>query len=302
MGFAYIEEVEVTDATLISSTVTENDYPAWGDSPAADYDIGVRVITLSTHQVWESAVDNNATNPLTDTGDNWTLVGSTNRWKMFDQSPQSLTTDADTIAVEIRPDAYISAMAFLEVDAATITILGVIEVTGEIYSETFDMISDEGILDYEAYFFWPVERKTELYVNELPPFDEATWTIIFDSAGGENVSCGVLKMGREITLGNTAWGPRVGIEDYSLKQVDDYGNATVLERAYNRTGDFTLILTAAQVDAAYRRLSRIRATPVVWVGDPDYGSTLIYGFANDFAVEIAGPTVSYCNLSIKGLA
>jgi len=305
MGFAYIEPVEVTDAVLTVSSTPEDDYPAWGDSPSGDLDIGVRVITPSTHQVWESAIDNNATDPLNPAAgheDDWLLVGSTNRWKMFDQSPQSQTVEADTLSVVLTPGEYVNALALLEVDAASVTVQQHIEVTGEIYSETFDMISDEGILDYEPYFFWPVERKTELYINDLKPYAEATLTVTFDSASGEDVKCGVCVLGREITLGNTSWGPRVGIEDYSIKQVDDFGQASVLERAYNRTGDFTLILTPAQVDSAHRRLSALRATPVVWVGDPDYGSTLIFGFVNDFAVEIAGPTVSYANLSIKGLA
>lgn len=305
MGFAYLEEVPVTDATLAASTVAEDDYPAWGDSPSVDLDIGVRVMTPSTHQVWESAIDNNSTDPLNPAAgheDDWILVGSTDRWKMFDQSPQSATTAADTMTITYAPGEYINAMAALEVDAANITVQGFIELTQEIYSETFSMISDEGILDYEPYFFWPVERKTELYINDLPPFLEASWIVTFDSTAGEDVSCGVLQFGREIVLGNTAWGPRVGIEDYSIKQVDDFGQATILERAYNRTGEFTLKLTPPQVDVAHRRLTTLRAKPVVWAPDQTYGSTLIYGFVSDFAVEIAGPTMSYANLSIKGLA
>ncbi|MBX3482548.1 hypothetical protein [Phenylobacterium sp.] len=304
MAFAFIEEVDAV-ATLTASTATDEPLPAWGDSPSGDYDIGRQVITPSTHQVWESAVDNNATDPLAPGPgheEDWLLVGYTNRYRMYDQSPQSQTTMADSLAVTHQPGAYIKALALLEVDAATVTVQQHTEVTNELYSRTFDMISDVGIYDYDEYFFAPVGRRTDLYVNDLKPYAEASLTVIFESAAGEDVSCGVLKFGREIVIGNTQYGGRVGIEDYSVKQVDEFGQATILERAFNRTGDYTLILTPAQVDPAYTNLGAIRATPVVFVADPDYGACLLYGFLKDFAVEFAGPTHAYANISIKGLA
>lgn len=302
MAFEYVQPIEITDAVLVDSTVAEDDFAEWDSGTT--YAAGDQVIIAAEHKVYESAAGGNLNNDPLSAADSpiwWLEVSATNRWKMFDGSPQSQTTATDTLTVQLAPGQYVNAVAGINLSAASARVRGLVETTGEVYDETIDLVSDEGVLDYYEYFFSPVEFLTEFYRNDLPPYAEAVWHVTLFSTAGEEVAFGELILGQAITLGNTQWGPRLGIDDYSLKATDDFGVATVVERGYARTGEFTLILTPAQVSPTYNRLAALRATPVLYVGDPDYGVTLIYGFYQDFTVEIAGPTHSYCTLSIKGL-
>jgi hypothetical protein len=56
-----------------------------------------------------------------------------------------------------------------------------------------------------------------------------------------------------------------------------------------------------QVDPLFRILALYRATPIIWIGAEEYRSTIIYGWARDWAVEIAYPKHSLLSLEIEGL-
>jgi len=94
---------------------------------------------------------------------------------------------------------------------------------------------------------------------------------------------------------------KVGIQDYSIKQRDTFGNYTILQRAFNKKADFTVYIENSAVDSVVNLLSDYRATPTVYVGSSSFGSTIIYGFYKDFSVDIAYPTKSVCTISLEGL-
>ena len=58
----------------------------------------------------------------------------------------------------------------------------------------------------------------------------------------------------------------------------------------------------ANVDKVFSYLAAIRTTPVIWVGDDNYGTLAVYGVYKDFAVNVAYPDYSTCSLTIEGLA
>lgn len=115
------------------------------------------------------------------------------------------------------------------------------------------------------------------------------------------VSCGAVIVGLSREIGGTAFGASLGITDFSIKQADDFGNLTVVERAYSKTGDFTVFVANTFVDTLQDLLARLRATPALYIGSDSFASSAIYGFFKEFSVAIPYPDFSVCTIQIEGL-
>ena len=295
-----VRPIEVDDAALTDTNVAETDYSAW--SSGATYAAGARVILTSTHRIYESAQAGNLNhNPATDDGTWWLTVGATNRWRMFDGSSQSQTTNADSIEVEIDAAGRVDSVILLNADAAEATVTMNDALEGEVYSKTVSLVSPLGITDWYAYFFEPIERIADYAFTDLPPYANATIGVSITDEGG-NPKVGELVIGLSKTLGQTAQGARVGIRDYSQKATDDFGNATVTERAFSKRATFSFLVERSFVDTLQTLLAGYRATPIVYIGDESLGSTLIYGFYKDFDIVVAYPNHALCDLEAESLA
>lgn len=230
----------------------------------------------------------------------WLELGATNRWLMFDGSITSQTTQADSLSVTVSVTDRVDSVALLNVSAATARVRMIDATDGVVYDQTQSLVSTLGIADWYAWFFEPTVRKPEVVFSGLPPYIGAQVEITLTNIGGV-AACGAAVVGLSRELGRTQCAPSLGIQDYSLKTRDDFGNYTVLERAFNKTGRFSLIVSNDQVDEVHRLLATYRATPIVYVGSDLYPSSLIYGFYKDFALVISYPTFSICDIEIEGL-
>ena len=54
---------------------------------------------------------------------------------------------------------------------------------------------------------------------------------------------------------------QIGITDYSKKDVDDFGNYTIVERAFAARANFKMSLPNTEVTGVYKTLAAYRATP-----------------------------------------
>lgn len=292
-----VRPLTVTDAVLTSSNVAETDYAAYNG--ASTYAAGDRVISTTTHRIYESLVGGNTGNALTDTT-KWLDVSATNRWKMFDDSNTSQTSNADSIAVELAATGRVDSVALLNIAAASVQITMTDSVEGVVYDETYSLISDSGISDWYAYFFEPIERKSDFAVTDLPPYADADIAITLADTGA-TVECGTCVVGLSKEIGATLHGARLGIIDFSRKEQDAFGNYSITERAFSKRRSFTVLVDNTYVDALDKLLAAYRATAVVYVGTDSYTSTIAYGFYKDFSIEIAYPSNSLCSLEIEGL-
>lgn len=277
--------------------LTGNTYEVWNSGTA--YGLGDIVISATTHRQYESAQAANTNHPVTDAAW-WTDMGATNRWKMFDGSVTSQTENPEGIEVSIQTTERVDTVAILNVNAASATVTMTDPVEGVVFEETYSLVSPSGIIDWYAYFFEPIERLNDLYVGGLPPYAAATVDVSIDGDGSP-AKCGALILGLSKDIGAAQYGAGVGINDYSRKVLDDFGNYSVVERAFSKRANFTVWVPIGLTDQVQILLSRYRAIPIVYVGAAEFGSTLIYGFYKDFNVEITYPTYSICTLSIEGL-
>lgn len=261
----------IAGSALVSSNVVENDYATW--TANATYALGDRVINITTHRIYESAVPGNIGNDPTAATGKWSDIGPTNRWAMFDQALGSTTERAGSIAVTVDA-ATINAVALLDVIGATVRV----QATG--YDKTL-----------------PVGAGAITFLDLPAGLTRAAVTI----TGSGTVSVGTLLVGKLVGLGVTEASPTAGITDYSRKEVDDFGAVTVVPRAWAKRMTTNALISTSAIDSVFSRIATVRATPSLWIGQAGFDSLTIYGFFKEFSIE-AGDAVSKLSLSIEGLS
>lgn len=296
-----IKPVEITPAKLISSNVPETDYPAW--SVSATYAIGDRV--LLDHHIYEAlAIVAAGVKPGAEVVDKdhpakWQDRGMDNRWRMFDDKVESLTTNPGTIEVRIRPGAVINSMALFNLQGKSVTITMIDPVEGEVYRKTLSLV-DAGVTNWYDWFFEPIGKRTDVVVLDMPPYGSADIVLIID-AGAEVAAIGHTVIGAVKRIGTALYGTSVGINDYSRKSTDEFGNTIVVQRSFSNRAEFDVTLDTSEVTRVRRLLAELRATPVVWIGEESYEATILFGFYKDFQIVFSGPTVSDCSITVEGV-
>lgn len=298
-----IRPVDVTDATLTSSSIAETDYGEWASGTT--YGLAAYCIKAATHRIYKSLQAANTNHDPESEADPlnpvwWQDWSATNRWKMFDALVGVQSTAADSIAVTVTPTALVDSVVLLNLSAASVQVTMTDAADGVVYDETVSLVSDSGIQDWHSYFFEPIVRQADFSVSDLPRYLGAAIAITATDTGG-TVAIGECILGLSREIGSTQAGARIGIRDYSVKTQDDFGNYSITERAYSKRGTFTLTVDAGFTSALQTILASYRATPAVYVGSDAHSATLIYGFYKDFDIDIAYPDVSLCSLEIEGL-
>lgn len=295
-----IRPFTVTPANL-TSNVPETDASEY--SAAATYALGARVMwtagTDATHHVYESLTAGNVGNALTDAS-KWLDLGPTNRWAMFDQKNGTVTTGAPSINVSVAATGRADGVALFGLDAASVQIKMTTGALGTVYDQTYSLQSESGVTNWYEYFSEEIVFATELVVTDLPLYTDPTVQVIVTKTTG-NAVCGTLVLGQTRDIGDAVYGAKGGIQDYSRKEVDDFGNYTVVERSFSKRVTLKTVLENNRVDSTHSLLSTFRATPVVWVGADDYSMTWVFGFFRDFSIELATTSQSYVSLEIEGL-
>lgn len=297
--FFVIVPTEITDSNLISTNVPENDYPVW-DS-ITNYLIGDRVIvTTGFHTIYEAVQNNTNVDPTTDTLQlTWAVVGPTNAWAMFDQSGNTITSNPTSIEVVVSGDR-ITDFGFQELLATSVRLQAYNATEGTYYDQTFDIYDEAVVDDWYDYFFTEISRTTELIIRGVPPIGTSEYTITITS--DVNAEIGTFVIGQAVEFGNTQYGARASIIDYSKKEVDSFGKVNLVQGNFSKKNEVTLMVDNAIVDSIFRKLVTLRGTANLWVGSNESFEMLsIYGFYRDFSIDIAYPQKSLCTLTIEGL-
>lgn len=295
-----VQPITINDAALLFTNVSETLYTPYDAGYVFKTGDRVQVVGPDLHQVYESLQDGNVGHTPADSPDWWIYVSVTNPRLMFDQSVTSQTERADSIDVSLQTVGRNPCLTLLNVSAAQVHVEMIDVLDGTVYDKTFSLVSDSGIHDWYGYFFEPVVRLQDLTVLDMPSYASPVVNVTL-SADGETVKCGALLLGAPTDVGGTEYGATVGIQDFSVKQQDDFGNYSIVQRNYRKTATFTVIIDAVRVDTLEALLAALRATPTIYIGTDQYASTAIYGFFKDFTIEIAYATESVLSIEIEGL-
>ena len=292
----------ITSSMLTASNVPETDYAEY--SAGTSYAIGNRVIVVVTHKIYESLIAGNTGNyPPTDvllTPPHWLEISATNKWKAFDSGVSTQTSQSESITYQITAGRIFDSLAFINMDAAQINVVLTDPSFGEVYNQTVSLMTTT-VIDWYSYFFSGIVVQTTDYVfSNLPPYLDAVLDITI-TYQGSTAKAGVIVLGFETYIGKTQYMPSIGIKDYSVKDVDDFGNATFIPGAYSKKMTCDVNIPYDMVDQIVKLLSMYTATPIVYIGTELYSSMIIYGKFNDFSVVIPHLTFSECSIEIEGL-
>jgi hypothetical protein len=306
-----IEPFTITDAILIDSgsppltNVPENDYAEW--LVGTTYDVGDRVILISTHKIYESLLTaNTGNNPTTaSTPAYWIEVGPTNRWASLDTSVSTPTTQSTNITYTFEPGTAVNALAVLNIRNATeLNITLVSPATGSpgiVYQKTVDLRSLPATPDWWAWFYGIKRPRSQSILTDLPSYSDAIITV--ELLGGTDLSVGVIMFGQQLSFGlGIQYGARVGIQDYSRKETNEFGDTVLIQRAFAKRANFSLFIESGEVDVLQTTLSELRAKPCLWIASNVYQSTTVFGFYKNFDILISYPEHSDCDLEIEGLS
>ena len=293
--------VPTTNVNLISSNVAEPKSPEVLWNAATAYSIGDEVIRTTTHKKYKRIIaGTTATAPENDTV-NWLDIGSNARWFMFDDVVGTVTTNSLSIDVSIQTEGvsgiYLAGLSGRTLDIELLENLG----GAVVYSKTIDL-DGTIITSFYDWFFNPFELLEDVVVSDLPyHFTSSVLNISISGTG--NVSCGVMKYGVVYDIGMTQYGATSSIVDYSKKEVDDFGNYYILERAFAKKANFEIFTYKQDYNKISKVLQQVRAKPAVYIGTEiqGYEPLVVYGFYKDFSINVSYPTMHNCSLEVEGL-
>ena len=295
-----IEPITITDAILTSTNVLENDHAVW--LVGSTYAVGDRVIMISTHRIYESVVAGNiGVNPSTNiTNSHWINIGATNRWKAFDKLISDPVVRASPITYTLTGGTLMDGVALFGLVAATVRMKVTDPVDGVIYDVTRDIVDNSGVFDGWSYAFTPTAFETQDIFTDVPLYSVAVLEITVSGSGTINV--GQIVIGRNHQLGDTNSGTSIGIEDFSKKDRDQFGNAILVKRAFAQTARFNFTFPTDGTRRVAGILARLRATAAVYHAGDDTAkfATTVYGFYRDFDIPLT-TTISFATLEVEGL-
>jgi hypothetical protein len=257
----------------------------------SSYSVNAIVSYLPGHRMYKSLQNTNIGYTPGGAGNStwWQDWGATERWVVFDEAVGVQAEAPTQITYEILPGEAIDSVALLNIEADSITVIMKDGLDGAVVKTWHEHTLIDGL------FVSDVVETTFSSAIADPHI-----LISIDYAGG-TAKLGEIVVGLKESLGTTRYTPSVSITDYSIKEVDAFGNYTILERAYSKRLSCETFLPNTSLDAIYNVLAEHRALPAVWVGSEDYASMIVYGFYKDFEITIPYPKFSLCTLEIEGL-
>lgn len=302
--FSVIQPVQITDASLISTTVLEDDEPVY--SAITPYGVGDRVLLdAPQHAIYESLSAGNEGNFPPSSPAHWIYVGPTNAWKAFDLSGGTVLeapgSDLDPLEFKVSGDR-VNSIALVGLQANWVRIQAYNAIEGTYYDKTTELLDNAVVNDWFDYFFSEINRATEVLALDIPPVMASEYTVQISDTS-ETVRLSTFVMGQKVNLGFTEFGAQVGIIDYSRKAVDQFGRASLEQRAFSDRMSVSMELPKGIVDSVRRKFAALRAKPCLWIGaNGQYESLTVFGFYRDFNIDISYPTISICSAEIEGLS
>ncbi|WP_029689423.1 hypothetical protein [Thermoanaerobacter sp. A7A] len=306
--------IKLKDINLIYSNIPETEYNEW--SSTTTYSIGDRVIVSyesdgtterTPHEIYESLTVSNTGNYPPDNLDKWLLVSATNRWKMFDNYVNTQTENADTIEVVV-DFSQCDSFALLNVDC--------LSVDWYLYNGNWtdsETLVDNGrislshpIYNWYDYFYGWIKLRTNMYKDNMVMYNTSQLRLVLNKPGG-TAKCGIMRFGKSSQIGLTQYGVSISIIDYSKKITDEFGNTYLKQGNYAKKVDCDAWISNDNIDYVYKSLAELRSVPAIYninnssLQKYDFNSLIVYGFFNNFYINIPGPSYSQCTLEIEGL-
>ncbi|WP_406720436.1 hypothetical protein RPE78_09655 [Thioclava litoralis] len=296
--------VAIGAGAMQATNVTEEDHPEW--DAAAVYQTGERVILAARHQIYESLADENsgfAPEGADLSAQYWVATGSTNRWRAFDATLGLVTSWPEAITYRIGLPARVDAVAFIGLVAVSLQLVIRDSGGGVVYDRTANLLDTGAIQSWLDFFTYEDSFDPEQIFADLGALSGFTLEITIANPGG-TASVSEIVMGRGELLGEVLEGSKSGFTDYSRREVDDFGNISIVKRATARKAEWQLSFEATANRRIQRALEQARGAPAYFYPGDDMTpfALAVYGVADDFFPALSGGGHTIATLSLTGVA
>jgi hypothetical protein len=295
--------IKPNNFTLISSNVPDTAYPVWDSSTS--YSVGT-IVSYTNHGEYQAVSDNinkdiglavNIYDSVKNPSGCWKFLGTTNRWKMFDQFLNTQTTNASTITAIV--SVYDAQAIFVgNVNADSIRIQIEDNLTGTIIEDvTYSLLNEP--TDWLSYFYSDVSYVKSSIIHERTTLTRDVSVIVTAISSG-TAAIGIFLAGSTYSIGTTQWNFKLSALDYSIVAIDTSSGVAYLQQGnYAKLWDGQMFINSNWSPSVYSTLVNIRGTPIVFYDKPD--TTLIYGFIKTFEMTISGTVETRVDIKLQGL-
>lgn len=295
------------DVTFASSDAPGSPYPLWSSVTTYAVNDRVHLDSTSPPSEWQS-IQAGSNKPPETNPEYWVRFGVTNPYKILDATSTTQTTATTSLTMTVTTSRRCTHLALFNLDnvrsvTATVNYNGTPEWSGTVTLGRTDISGT-----WWEFFFAPGEYGDSI-ILPIPAYhnDNQTITILIEGDTGATIAAGNLMLGLGQELGLTLYEADIGVQSYSRKEADQWGNYVLTPRANSKRLQARVLLPRGTVDRAYRLLASLDARAAVWdlnnSDDPDNieDSLRVYGFYRDFRVLMSGYNQDFCELEIEGL-
>ena len=289
---ATIEPADVTSNVAITET-------AW---TAGTYTLGQqRYVGVDLYEVAASSTTDEPTAGAALDPPSWVIIGQVNKWRMFNGAlyQQTMQT-AGPIQVSVEFAERVNAIAVLNCLAAQAVVTMRDAEGNVVYENTVSLIDNSLITNWFQWFFGSRARFPDFVLMDLPTYAGGTVTIEL-SSGANDVACGALVLGDQISLGSTGLNYTVRNRFFSRRERSIYGAfLDLLKRPVAREGTFNVLMDTKTVPRILKLLSDREILPTIYVGDEGYRQSILFGFPDEPEVAQITQGKAMMNLTILG--
>lgn len=216
------------------------------------------------------------------------------KYRAFD--PSSGTVTKATVApltFVLKPASAYDSIAFFNVIGFVVTI----EVAGKTYTVALETSENP------MFVTFPNRPNGIVLLENLVTGvgDFITLTITQSTKSATLPQVGAILVGRRAQIGDTLYSSEVGIQDYSRKERDTFGEVTIIERGFSDTARFTFSIKTAEIQIVKYYLATRRAKPTIYLSQGDPPDILIYGLYNSLSFPYENWNVSTASLEVESL-
>lgn len=243
----------------------------------------------------------NIAHDLTDT-DWWEYVGFAGPWAVFDGSNTTGATSSGSIQIVMQNMGRVDTVGlFGLIGASSVTILAMDGATTR-YNQTYSLSDTSFSDDWFSAVYSQTIYKDTLAKADIPPYNNMTITITINApTATDELTVGTVMFGLSKSIGSAQYQSRSRNQNFSYLERDTFGNITITERAYSRSGTFEVHLPASKHDGVQALFARYRAQPCLFIMTSDYTSGQLYAIIKDADFTFWQPEDSTYSLTLEGL-
>lgn len=302
-GALSTSDLQIGDSYLFPSIIKTNpSFSAFNGGSA--YSIGAKVVNYGCK--YEALITPQLALPVFAASNaSWSFLGFDNPLIPFVRdvsgscTQESESTNQNAIMALKVPKGS-NSIALHSIRSGLVTVV-VNNLKGKITTKTYPAFTNEIYIEYDSAEGYEQGTATDprgtIITIRFEPRPISYYT---------GISIGEVLVGQAWDIGQTQYGGlTTSIIDYSKKTTDDFGNVTIVKRAFSKKMNARLLLDKSKYNLLNDLFSyKLRSVPTTWIATEDVSysaGAIVYGYYKDFSVDVSYPTMCSCSLEVEGL-